>query len=251
MSKPKLFVSYSRRDAEYLNEFKVHLAGLKRNKKIEVWTDQEIVPSDKWKQKLKQELETADIMVFLLSPDFIASDFIYEEEVMKAIERRNKGEVVILPIIIRPCDFSSTPLTDFQALPRNAEPISTWENKDEAWMNVVDGLKRTIDVIGKEMQPSNNDNQSNDNASSGTNPTASLDDVRMKIAGGNIGEAINDLLEITKGKDHYNSMIMQSSKYNRSKKEYANDLLTIDQYKRSTAQIENALLAIVDELGLD
>jgi len=230
-----------------LEDLTVHLAGLERNNKIELWTDQEIVPSDEWKQTLKQELETADIMVFLLSPNFIASKFIYEEEVMKAIERHNKGEVAIVPVIIRPCDFSSTPLTKFQALPKNAEPISKWKDKAEAWMNVVDELKRTIDVIGKQKQQSNTANENKDTA----NATTSLDNIRMKIAGGDIKEAITALLSITKGKDHYNSIIMQSSKYNRSKKEYANDLLTVNQYKRSTAQIENALLAVLDELGLE
>lgn len=247
MSKPKLFVSYSRKDKKYLEKFKVQIASLKRKNIIEDWNDQEIIGGDVWEDILKHQLETADIIVFLVSPDFIASDYIYDIEVKKAIERHRKGEVIIVPIIIRPCDFNSLEISKFQALPKNAQPISKWVDDDEAWLDVLLGIKKIIERFQKKAP---NTNKNDLKAGEAKEDSSSL---KMKLAAGKLEEVINQLLQITKAKDTnmHNSMIMQSSKYNRSKKEYANDLLTVDQFKRSTAQIENALLAVLDELGLD
>jgi len=249
MIKPKLFVSYSRKDVAYLEEFKVQTAGLRRNNVVEVWTDQEIVPGNVWEANLKAQLESADIMIFLVSPDFIASDYIYDVEIGKAIERHNRGEVVIVPVIIRPCDFSSTPLTKFQALPKNAEPISKWENRDEAWMNAVDGLKRTIENANELKKESKNNTTENNRLKSDESTDESL---KMKIAN-DIEAAINDLLKITKAKDNelHNSIIMQSGKFNRLKKEINNGTITAEQQRISISKIERALLSIVDELGLE
>jgi len=245
MNKPKLFVSYSRRDSEFLEDFKTHIAGLKRNDLIEEWIDQQINPGEVWEKTLKLELETADIIIFFVSSDFIASDYIHNVEVTKAIERHNNSEVIIVPVIIRPCDFQSTQLNIFQALPKNAEPVSKWEDKDEAWLNVVEGIKRIIE--GFEKKTSNKNKSNKDTTAKDT------DSLKMKIAGGDIESAFTELLKITKGEgnSHYNSVIMQSGKYNRLKKEMQDGIISIEQQRISIAKIENALLAIVDELGLD
>lgn len=176
MSKIKTaFVSYSRKDNEYLEEFKVHIAGLKRNKLIEDWTDQEITPGKEWKNALKEKLHAADIIFFLVSPDFIASDYIHDVEIKTALERYDKGEVIVVPIVIRPCDFESLQIKRFQALPKDIKPISKWDDKDEAWLNVVEGIKKLlqsgntisntknielIDIVGEE--PVNTFPMSND-----------------------------------------------------------------------------------------
>lgn len=142
--KPKLFVSYARKDILFLADFNVHMADLKRNGLIEQWTDQQINPGEEWEDALKRALETADIILFLVSPDFIASDYIQEIEVKKAMERHQEGDVIIVPVIIRPCDFSCLSISKFQALPPNAKPISSWENKDEAWLEVLHGIKKIL-----------------------------------------------------------------------------------------------------------
>jgi len=247
MSKPKLFVSYSRKDVKYLEKFKVQIAALKRKGIIEDWNDQEIIGGDVWENTLKHQLEIADIIVFLVSADFIASDYIYDVEIKKAIERHRKGEVIVVPIIIRPCDFASLEISKFQALPKNAQSIFKWVDEDEAWLDVLLGIKKIFEGFKKNAP---NTKKTESKAETVTNGSGSL---KMKLAAGNLEEVNHQLLQITKAKDKdlHNSMIMQSSKYNRSKKEYTNDLLTVDQFKRSTAQIENALLAVVDELDLE
>jgi len=248
MSKPTLFVSYSRKDEKYLEDFKVQTAGLRRNNQMELWTDQDITAGKVWEKTLKQQLESADIIVFLLSPDFIASDYIYDVEITKAIERHDNGEVIIVPVLIRPCDFDSTPLTKFQALPKNAKPIKKWEDTDEAWMDVVIGLKKTIASIPETIQQKDSDQTINSDSNTSINKKA----IKGQIAEGKIENALKDLLAFTKAKDNdlHNSVIMQSSKYNRFKRDNLNGTLSSEDRRIALSKIENALLAIVDELGL-
>jgi len=251
MSKPKLFISYSRKDAEYLDEFKSHISSLLRNEQIELWTDTEIIPGKVWEDTLKKQLEESDIIIFLVSPDFIASDFIYDVEILKAIERHEKGQLIIVPIIIRPCDFTSLPISKFQALPRNAQPISKWADKDEAWLDALTGLKRVLTNWNEDKFQLNK--KSNLDSESSIFEKVDLSNIKLKIAEGKTKDAISELLKITKEKDNgiYNSLIMQSSKYNRLKNDSLNGLLSSDQQRISTARIEDALLEILDELNVD
>lgn len=90
------------------------------------------------------------MIIFLVSPDFIDSDFIYDFEIKKSLERHLRKDVIIVPIIIRPCDFESLTLSKFQSLPKNAEPISIWKNRDMAWLHVVRHLKKITNSIIEE-----------------------------------------------------------------------------------------------------
>jgi len=144
MRKRKIFISYSRKDAVYLDALHIQLKGLKRSGLIEYWSNNMIIPGKSFQAEVKREIELADIIIFLVSPDFIASDYLYDIEISKAIERHENGEIVIVPIIIRYCDFQLLPISKFQALPKNAKPISTWGNEDEAWLNVLEGIKKII-----------------------------------------------------------------------------------------------------------
>jgi len=217
-----------------------------RNDLIEDWNDNEIMPSTDWDEEIKSKLDAADIIIFLVSPDFIDSDYIHEVELKKAIERHNRGEVKIIPVIIRTCDFSSLEIKKLQAIPKSAKPVSKWQDEDDAWQDVLEGIKKVIVTFGKANPKQNkNDRQTANNENT--------DSLKMKIAGGNMESALNELLKITKEKDNsqYNSVIMQSGKFNRLKKEMQDGVISAAEQKISIAKIENALLAILDELGLD
>jgi len=251
MSKPKLFISYAHEDELHLKQLTNRVKGLERQELIESWSDNEILPGMDWDDEIKSQLADADVIIFLISPDFIASEYIHKVELKNAVKRHNESEVIIIPVVIRPCDFSSLEIKKFQALPKGAKPISKWEDKDDAWLDVLQGIKKVINNIDKILKKRVEKPANTNEDETGKEDEANL---KMKIASGEMDEAIDELLKITKEKgkdDLYNSMIMQSSKYTRAKKEYSNDLLTLDQYKRSIAKIENALLAIADELGLD
>ena len=141
---PQIFVSYSRADEAFKNEFLRHLYLLKRQGLIAAWTDRDIVAGEAWESAIFDRLEAAGIVILLVSADFLASDFCYEREMLRAIERHERGESVVIPVIVRPCDWANAPFAKLQGLPKDAKPISTWREYDEAWLDVVQGIRRVI-----------------------------------------------------------------------------------------------------------
>jgi len=107
MSQPvKVFVSYSRKDKEYKEELLEFLAPMRRNDIIQLWNDKDIVPGEQWEDELLERLTTADIVIFLVSPSLLNSDYILRVEIKGAMERHKKGELVIIPILVRNSDFA-------------------------------------------------------------------------------------------------------------------------------------------------
>ena len=145
----KLFVSYSHQDELHLSELEKHLTTLKRENLIATWHDRKIIPGQDWEKEIDGALQDSDIFVFLISPDFVASEYCIEKEVSVALDRHNCGEAVVIPIVVRPADWLSTPLGKIQALPKHANPISTLANKDQAWLEVVKGIRLTISDFGQ------------------------------------------------------------------------------------------------------
>jgi tetratricopeptide (TPR) repeat protein len=144
-----LFFSYSHVDDPLRNEFTTHLASLRREGLITEWHDRRIGAGEDWKAALDAHLAVADVVLLLVSPDFIASDYCYEIEATRALERDASGEAVVIPIILRPTDWTHTPIARLQSLPTNAEPITLWPNRDEAWLDVVRGLRAAIAKVAR------------------------------------------------------------------------------------------------------
>lgn len=141
----KIFISYAHEDEDYKDKLVKHLSGLRNNGYISEWTDREILPGQLWDRQIKKNLEEADIVLFLVSSDFMASGYIHDKEIAKAMGRHERGEGVrIIPFVLRPCDLQSLKLSVFHALPKNAKPVSKWENQDEAFLDAVNQLKRLI-----------------------------------------------------------------------------------------------------------
>lgn len=141
---PTFFISYADRDKEFKNELQKHLSGLKRINLIRDWEGRAILPGQDWEDEIRQKLEQAEVVLFLVSSDFLASEYINDVEIKKTIERHSQGRVRIIPIILRPCDFDSLPIKRYQALPEGARAISLWENKDEAYLNIVNRIKDVL-----------------------------------------------------------------------------------------------------------
>tara|TARA_R110000787_G_scaffold286186_1_gene403613 strand:+ start:8958 stop:11480 length:2523 start_codon:yes stop_codon:yes gene_type:complete len=140
----KIFISYSHKDEKYREDFGEHLSMLQRNKVIECWHDRKILPSEDWKNTIDHNLDVADIIIFLVSPSFLASDYCYDVEVKRAIERHNEGSAKIISVIIRDCDWAGCSFSRFQAVPKNVLPISKWDDNDTAWLDVINGIKSLI-----------------------------------------------------------------------------------------------------------
>jgi hypothetical protein len=121
---------------------------LRRSGTIRGWHDRKIKPGDNWRDQISTHLEEAEIILLLVSPDFIASDYCYEVEMTRAIERHNDGEALVIPIILRPADWEVTPFSSLQALPKGGKPVTLWTNEDEAFKNIAEGIRKAATSFG-------------------------------------------------------------------------------------------------------
>lgn len=140
----KLFISYSHRDERYLKRLETQLAALRREGVIADWHDRMIMPGEQWRMAIGHGLESADCVLLLVTPDFIASDYCYAVEMERALQRHREGRALVLPVIVRPSDWQHTPLGELQALPKDAKPVVEWARQDRAWLDVTDGLRRAL-----------------------------------------------------------------------------------------------------------
>src|SRR5215218_6043093 len=148
----RVFCSYSHKDETYLNELRTWLRRLERQGLIEWWHDREISPGWEWEEEIDKNLRTADIILLLITPDFMGSDYVFEKEINRAIERHERGEARVIPIIVRPADWEWPPFNKLQAIPKDAKPITTWLNRDEAWLDVARGVRKAVEELLVERQ---------------------------------------------------------------------------------------------------
>jgi internalin A len=144
----RIFVSYSHNDERFLNELKTHLSPLRRLRLIETWDDREIEAGDDWRERINDNLESADIIILLISAYFIDSDYCYEKEMARALARHKKKEAVVVPVIVRDANWKAIPrLKGLEALPKNAKPVLNWPNKHTAWRDVSERVQKMIESM--------------------------------------------------------------------------------------------------------
>ncbi len=147
MESLKLFYSYSHKDEKFREALETHLKLMARKGIIFSWHDRKITAGEEWKKLINQEIRSADIILLLISSDFIASDYCYENELEIAMELHESNQAIVIPIILRPSDWTETTFSKLQALPKDARAISIWDSEDEAWLDVVCGLKAAFEKI--------------------------------------------------------------------------------------------------------
>jgi hypothetical protein len=140
----KLFYSYAHEDEVYRNELSVHLAVHRMDGLVSEWHDRVIRAGEDWNKSIDAALTQAEIILFLVSPDFLASNYIHEIEMRTALRREAESVVRIVPIILRPCAWNSTPLARFQVLPRDGKPVTTYNSRDTAWLHVSEEILAVI-----------------------------------------------------------------------------------------------------------
>ncbi len=144
-----LFYSYSHKDENFRDELETHLKLLQRQGAIYNWHDRRIIPGDEWDKKIDEHLEKANIILLLVSADFIASDYCYDVEMKRAIERHENKEAVVIPVILRECDWHSAPFGKLQALPKDGKAVKLWPDRDCAWKDVAQGIRSVIEELRK------------------------------------------------------------------------------------------------------
>jgi len=146
-----VFTIYAREDARLLSELLSQLKPLEISGRIKVWSDREINPGVQWEQEIVSHLDTADIILILVSPAYYNSEYIHRVEIKRAVERHQRGEATVLPIIVRPCSFEDDPVvSSLQVLPTDGKAVTDdehWRSQDKAWLDVINGVKRTLSKL--------------------------------------------------------------------------------------------------------
>lgn len=137
---------YAHEDKPIVNDLKKHLSLLERNGLIALWDYGNITPGAEWEQEIKKHLDEAQIILLLISSSFLASNYCYTVEMQRAIERHERKEARVIPVILRPVNWDIAPIDKLQPLPDRAKAISTWRYRDEGFKNVADGI---IKVVGQ------------------------------------------------------------------------------------------------------
>lgn len=242
----KIFISYSHRDEAFKDDLQIGLATLKNNGHIAAWDDRAIMAGDEWDHEIKDALYKADIILLLVSPNFLASRYVREQEIKIAMERHHNPEdpAVVVPIIIRPSDWKDNAFSRLQALPKNSKPVTTWSNYDEAMLDVVSGIKKL--VMRKPVTPpaSTSTPPSNSNSSS-------LDANLLKdlIGAGKTKKVIDSLLaDQSLDEDLRNQVQMLKNRFSANKREQIMDTLSSTEIRQVNNQINGALLLILDDI---
>ncbi|SUS07728.1 Serine threonine-protein kinase pkn1 [uncultured Defluviicoccus sp.] len=148
-----LFYSYSHRDEDLRQKLQEHLAVLRRAGLVSEWHDRNIDAGDEWAKEIDRNLFSADIILLLVSPSFIASDYCWSVEVKKALERHDRGEAVVVPVILRPCRWGLTGFARLQAVPKDARAVTAWPNEDAAFDDVAGRIEALVERIRVERAP--------------------------------------------------------------------------------------------------
>ncbi len=143
----EVFISYSQKDSVLLEQLKSQLSNLEREQQIKVWYDREMVAGDEWNDEINRRLNSAGIIFLLVSLNFLASKFCFDIELPRIISREDAGETIVIPILLTACEWETTPFSRFQLLPGNRVPVTSWPNTDEAFRDVVKGIRKAVEKL--------------------------------------------------------------------------------------------------------
>jgi DNA-directed RNA polymerase subunit M/transcription elongation factor TFIIS len=145
----EIFICCARKDRPFLGKLKKHLTLLQRQGHIVLWHDGDISAGKEWESEIEKYLDAAQIILLLISPNFMASDYCYRKEVEKAMQRYKYGEVRVIPILLRWVHWKDAPFGKLQSLPLNAKPVTDkhWHSQDEAFYEVTMGIQKVIDEL--------------------------------------------------------------------------------------------------------
>lgn len=139
------FISYSHADERYLERLHKHMAMLTRAGLIDAWSDHRILPGSAIGKEVDRQLAASGLFIALVSPDYLASNYCYETEFKQALAMAEAGKLRIVAVILESCDWLSSPFSELLALPKDGKAIAEWTNANNAYLDVVQGLRRVIE----------------------------------------------------------------------------------------------------------
>ncbi len=139
-----VFISYAAADEALCMELEKHLAGLKRYRMLRTWSDRSVTAGDDWRKATDARLAAAEVVLLLVSSDYLASDYLHEVEAMTSLARAHAGDARVIPVLVRACDLNGVAFEGLTPLPRDGVPVTLWPNRDAAWTAVAVGIREVI-----------------------------------------------------------------------------------------------------------
>lgn len=143
----EIFFSYSHKDQRLRDQLETQLSLLKREGLITSWYDHKITAGHEWAGKIDEHLNSAQIILLLISANFIASDYCYDIEMQRALERHEAREARVIPIILRPVDWKKAPFGKLKALPTDGKPVTKWTDNDSAFYDIAQGIRKVVEEL--------------------------------------------------------------------------------------------------------
>src|SRR5438270_4027421 len=140
----KVFYSYANKDQAFRDELENHLRNLSEQGIITSWSNHNINAGEEWAKVINANLDDADIILLLISSDFISSNYCYRVELEKALAKQRAHEADVLPILLRHVDWKGSRFSHLPVLPANAKPVNAWPDRDEAFAEVVKGITQVV-----------------------------------------------------------------------------------------------------------
>jgi len=138
---------YSHKDERLRDELDKQLAPLKRSGQILTWHDRKLLPGSRFDEEIAHQLVTCDIVLLLISPDFVDSDYCYRREMQIAIDRHRAGQARVIPIILVPVDWQGTPFAGLNALPKDGKPVVRWHPRAQGFCDAAQGIRRVVEEM--------------------------------------------------------------------------------------------------------
>jgi hypothetical protein len=144
-----IFMSYSHSDEGLRDELEKHLSGLRRQGVISTWHDRRIGPGEEIHGQISAHLDSAEIVLLLVSADFLASDYCYDIELARAMERHDEGTARVIPVILRPCDWHGAPFGRLKAVPTDGRPVTKHATLDDGFLEVAQAVRQAAESLGR------------------------------------------------------------------------------------------------------
>jgi hypothetical protein len=143
----RIFYSYAHEDKTFRDDLERHFATLRRLKHIVTWYDRDILPGMEWTSEISTHLDSADIILLLISSYFVDSDYCWGIEMKRAMERYKAEEARVVPILLSPVDYDGTPIGDLLMLPTEGKAITRWGDREEALLDIALGVRRLVRTL--------------------------------------------------------------------------------------------------------
>ena len=145
---PSVFFSYSHVDEALRDQLEKQLAMLRRQGVIETWHDRRIGAGNEIDAAINEHIDSDEVILLLVSPDFLASDYCYDIEMTKALARHEAGTAKVIPVILRACDWHHAPFGKLLAVPRDGKPVTQWPDRDQGFLEVAQAVRAAAEQLG-------------------------------------------------------------------------------------------------------